>query len=112
MKHGRFFYWVLLMFFGVVLLVSFQHALSQESAEELYEAAVFKKESDGDLNGAIQILLRLIKEFPENRKMAAKAQLQIGIIRVLQLNGAIEFQFDFFIQAKRPYGFQFNRDGL
>jgi Tol biopolymer transport system component len=79
MKRGRILYWVFLTFLAVILLVSFQHALSQESAEELYEAAVFKKESDGDLNGAIQILLRLIKEFPENRKIAAKAQLQIGI---------------------------------
>jgi len=79
MKHGRIFCWVLLVFFGVVVLVSFQHALTQESAAELYEAAVFKKESEGDLSGAIQILLRIIKEFPENRKIAARAQLQIGI---------------------------------
>ena len=79
MKRGRIFHWVLLVFFGFVLSVSFQHAFTQESAEELYQAAVFKKESEGDLNGAIQILLRITKEFPENRKMAARAQLQIGI---------------------------------
>ena len=57
MKRGRIFYWVFLTFLAVVLLVSFQHAFTQESGEELYEAAVFKKESEGDLNGAIQILL-------------------------------------------------------
>jgi len=79
MKQGKIFYWVLLVFLGVVLLVSFQHALVQESAEEQYEAALFKKESEGDLNGAIQILLRITKEFPENRKISAKAQLQVGI---------------------------------
>jgi Tol biopolymer transport system component len=79
MKHGRIFFWILATFLGVVLLVSFQLALCQESADELYEAAMFKKESEGDLNGAIQILLKIIKEFPENRKIAAKAQLQVGM---------------------------------
>ncbi len=79
MKHGRIFYWVFLTFLGVILLVSFQHALSQESAEELYEAALFKKESEGDLNGAIQILLKIVQEFPGDKKIAGKAQLQIGM---------------------------------
>ncbi|MEE9500886.1 MAG: tetratricopeptide repeat protein [Candidatus Aminicenantaceae bacterium] len=79
MKRGRILYWVFLTFLAVILLVSFQHALSQESAEELYEAAVFKKESDGDLNGAIQILLKIVRDFPTDKKIAGKAQLQIGM---------------------------------
>jgi Tol biopolymer transport system component len=79
MKKRRIFYRVLAVFFGVVLLASFQNALEHQSAEELYEAAMFKKESEGDLNGAIQILLRITKEFPGDKKIAGKAQLQIGM---------------------------------
>ncbi|UCE40574.1 MAG: PD40 domain-containing protein [Candidatus Aminicenantes bacterium] len=79
MKHGRFFSWAFLMFLTVVLLVSFQNAFTQESAEELYEAAMFKKESEGDLNGAIQILMRIVREFQGDKKIAGKAQLQIGM---------------------------------
>jgi Tol biopolymer transport system component len=79
MKRGRIFGLVFSVIFGFILLVSFQHALTQESAEELYEAAMFKKESEGDLNGAIQILLQITKEFPGDKKIAGKAQLQIGM---------------------------------
>jgi Tol biopolymer transport system component len=79
MNHAKIFFWVFAVFLAAMVLVSFQLALCQESADELYEAAMFKKESEGDLNGAIQILLSIIKEFPENRKIAAKAQLQVGM---------------------------------
>jgi Tol biopolymer transport system component len=79
MKQGKIFSWVLLVFLGVFLMASYQHALLQQSAEEMYEEAMFKKESDGDLNGAIQILLRITKEFPGDKKIAGKAQLQIGM---------------------------------
>lgn len=62
----------------VVPLLSLQEVPTQESAEKLYEAALFKKEAEGDLEGAIEILRRIVAEFPEKRKIAAKAQLQIG----------------------------------
>ena len=71
-----------LLFIAILILFSFtllQEALSQESAEQLYEAALFKKEAEGDLEGAIKILQKIIAEFPENRTMAAKAQFQIGL---------------------------------
>lgn len=70
---------------GLVILwiifsfIPLKNALAQESAEELYEAAIFKKDAEGDLQGAIQLFLKVITKFPENRKAAAKAQLQIGI---------------------------------
>lgn len=70
----RFFLVITIMF----LFASSPAVLSQESAEELYEAGLFKKEAEGDLEGAIQLWQKIIAEFPENRKMAAKAQLQIG----------------------------------
>ncbi|MCK4819529.1 tetratricopeptide repeat protein, partial [bacterium] len=71
-----------LLFIAILFLFSItlvQEALSQESAGELYEAALFKKEAEGDLQGAIQLFLKIITEYPENSNMAAKAQLQMGI---------------------------------
>ena len=71
-----------LLFTAILTLFSItlvQEVLSQESAGELYEAALFKKEAEGDLQGAVQFFLKIITDFPENRKIAAKAQLQIGI---------------------------------
>jgi Tol biopolymer transport system component len=68
------------VFFIVIFLsVTTDFMLSQESAEKLYQAAILKKEAEGDLEGAIQIFLKIVTQFPENRKMAAKAQLQVGI---------------------------------
>ncbi len=51
---------------------------TQESAKELYEAAVFKKNADGDYKGAIEIFNEILKRFPEDKNIAAKAQLSIG----------------------------------
>ena len=53
--------------------------LQPQSAEALYEAAVYKKEAGGDLEGAIELFQRIIKEYPQSRKIAARAQLQIGM---------------------------------
>jgi Tol biopolymer transport system component len=78
MHRSKIFLWVLGLVLAAFFLVPVQEVLSQESADELYEAAVFKKEAEGDLEGAIQIFLKVIAKFPENRKVAAKAQLQIG----------------------------------
>jgi Tol biopolymer transport system component len=51
---------------------------SQQSAEELYQAALLKKEAEGDLNGAIKLFQDLIAKFSDTRDVAARAQLQIG----------------------------------
>lgn len=51
---------------------------TQQSAEELYQAALLKQEAEGDLSGAIKLLEDLITKFPGRRDVAAKAQLQIG----------------------------------
>jgi Tol biopolymer transport system component len=51
----------------------------QQSAEELYQAALLKKEAEGDLGGAIKLFQDIIAKFPDTRDVAAKAQLQIGI---------------------------------
>ena len=78
MKHQKVYFWAFAIVLIVMVLASFQHALTQETAEELYQAGLFKKEAEGDLEGAIKIFRRIVNEFPENRKISAKAQLQIG----------------------------------
>jgi Tol biopolymer transport system component len=59
---------------GVILVPG-----AQQSAESLYEAAVFKKDAGGDMEGAIKIFREVIDRFPNNLEIAAKAQLQIGL---------------------------------
>lgn len=58
---------------------SIQSGSSQQSAEELYQAALLKTEAEGDLNGAIKLFQSIIVKFPDKRDVAALAQLQIGI---------------------------------
>jgi Tol biopolymer transport system component len=65
---------VLAISLGVILGASVQ-----QSAEEMYEAAVFKKDADGDMQGAIKIFREIVERYPHNVEIAAKAQLQIGI---------------------------------
>jgi Tol biopolymer transport system component len=50
-----------------------------QSAEELYQSALLKKEAEGDLDGAIKLFQGIIATFPGNKDVAAKAQLQIGL---------------------------------
>jgi Tol biopolymer transport system component len=52
--------------------------LSQQSAEDLYQGALLKKEAEGDLNGAIKAFQDILTRFPDKRDIAAKAQLQVG----------------------------------
>jgi len=66
------------VFLVLALLGTTAWLLSQETAEGLYEAALLKKEANGDLQGAIQLFHKILKQFPEKREIAAKAQFQIG----------------------------------
>jgi Tol biopolymer transport system component len=52
---------------------------SQQSAEELYQTALLKKEAEGDLSGAIKLFQGIIVKFPDKKDVAAKALLQIGL---------------------------------
>jgi Tol biopolymer transport system component len=79
MKRRRISILGLVILWIIFFFIPLKDALAQESAEELYEAAIFKKDAEGDLQGAIQLFLKVITKFPENRKAAAKAQFQIGI---------------------------------
>ena len=65
------------------LLVGFSFLFSsldqQESAKELFERALYLEETKGDLERAIEVYNRVVKEFPDERVTAANAQLHIGI---------------------------------
>lgn len=52
---------------------------AQRSAEDLYQAALLKKEAEGDLAGAIRIFRDVVAKHRDRRDIAAKAQLQIGL---------------------------------
>jgi Tol biopolymer transport system component len=51
----------------------------QQSAEQLFQAGIYQEEVGGDLQKAIELYEQILKQFPENREIAAKAQLQIGL---------------------------------
>jgi len=61
-----------------LLLIS-NTASSQQTAGELFEKALYVEEAQGDLEKAIELYQKILKQFPENREIAAKAQLHIGI---------------------------------
>jgi Tol biopolymer transport system component len=66
-------------FTTIILLILFVDLSSQQTAEELFEKALYMEEAQGDLQKAIGLYEQILKQFPENRKIAAKAQLHIGL---------------------------------
>jgi len=52
---------------------------AQQTAEQLYQAALYQEEVTGDLQQAIRIYERILTEHGANRVVAAKAQLHVGI---------------------------------
>ncbi len=68
---------VIFLLVGVSLL--FSNLTQQESAKELFEKAVYLEETKGDLEKAITAYDRVVKEFPDERAIAAIAQLHIGL---------------------------------
>ncbi len=60
------------------LIFMFGNLPSQESAAEHFEKAFYYEDVQGDLQKAIELYEQILKQFPENREIAAKAQLHIG----------------------------------
>jgi Tol biopolymer transport system component len=60
-----------------LILVSTGYA--QQSAEQLFQSAIYKEEVEGELDAAIKIYKTIIDEYPENRSAAAKALLHTGL---------------------------------
>lgn len=75
----------------IVMMGFFSLGFSQQSAEKLFQAGIYQEEVGGDLEEAIKIYQKIIKDFPDNREVAAKAQLQIGLCyEKLGLEGALK----------------------
>jgi len=67
---------------GVVFALMFivvSSAYAQQSDEVLLQSGLYKEEVNGDLEAAIEIYERVLKDFPKDRLVAAKAQLHIGL---------------------------------
>lgn len=54
-------------------------AMSQQTAEEIYQTGLYQEEVQGDLDRAIDIYRGILEEFPTSRAIGAKAQLHIGL---------------------------------
>lgn len=68
--------WVLV--FALILVVA-SSACAQQSAGVLLQSGLYKEDVNGDLEAAIEIYERVLKEFPKDRPVAAKALLHIGL---------------------------------
>ena len=68
---------VILLLAGASLL--FSSLVQQETAKELFERALYLEETKGELDKAIEIYKQIVKEFPDERAPAAKAQFHIGL---------------------------------
>ncbi|MFC2156607.1 tetratricopeptide repeat protein [Acidobacteriota bacterium] len=79
MRKARVLICVGIIFFLVMSLGMIRGGDSPQSAKELYETAIFKKDADGDMLGAIKLFNEILERFPNSRDIAAKAQLQIGM---------------------------------
>ena len=64
---------------ALALAVSASGLLSQQTAGELFEAALYVEEAQGDLQKAIGMYEDILKRFPNDREVAAKAQFHIGL---------------------------------
>lgn len=54
-------------------------AFAQHSPEHLFQAGIYAEEIKGDLHEALKFYQKIVQDFPDNRPVAAKAQLQIGL---------------------------------
>jgi Tol biopolymer transport system component len=65
---------------GLALIFAFGLAgAAQQSAEQIYKAGLYEEEVGGDLQKAIGIYQDILRRFPDNRGIAAMAQLHIGL---------------------------------
>ncbi len=67
------------VFVFLVAAALFSSAAIPQSAAQLYQVGLYAEEVAGDLQKAIGIFEQVIKQFPDNKETAAKAQLHIGL---------------------------------
>ena len=77
MKSSKKIFIILFLSFG--LLLFFSNLSAQQTAGELFEKALYMEEAQGDLQKAIELYQKILKQFPDNREVAAKAQLHVGL---------------------------------
>ncbi len=54
-------------------------SLSQQTAGQLFEKALYMEEATGELKKAIEVYQTIVNKFRNNRPIAAEAQLHIGM---------------------------------
>ena len=62
-----------------VLMLIASWGYAQQSAGQLLQSGLYKEEVEGDLPGAIQIYEQILRDFPDERTIAAKALLRMGL---------------------------------
>jgi len=60
-------------------ILSSPEIFSQQTADQLYEKALYMEEAKGEMKQAIGIYQTIVTSFPENMPVAAKAYLHMGI---------------------------------
>ena len=74
----------------VLMLVVASSGYAKPSAGVLFQSGLYQEEVKGDLDAAIKVYERVLKDFPKDRPVAAKALLHIGLCKEkLGLNEAI-----------------------
>ncbi|MFZ2053366.1 MAG: tetratricopeptide repeat protein [Candidatus Aminicenantales bacterium] len=61
------------------LLFLFSSLSSQQTAAEMFEKALYLEEAQGDLQKAIGVYEKILTQYPDDRVVAAKAQLHVGL---------------------------------
>ena len=62
---------------GAVLLVFASTMTARQNGNDLYQQGL-ARETAGDIKGAVQIFERIVRDFPSNRTLTARALLQLG----------------------------------
>ncbi|MGD2120430.1 MAG: tetratricopeptide repeat protein [Gemmatimonadota bacterium] len=75
----------------LILLTSASAGVGQETPQDRLQAGIYAEEVQGNLEEAITIYRSILRDYPENRAVGAKAQLHIGLcLEILGLNEARE----------------------
>ncbi len=60
-------------------LILFSYDSFTQTAEELFPKAIQLEEVNGELEQAIEVYQTIVKDFSDNKPIAAKAQFHIGL---------------------------------
>ncbi|GAJ13174.1 unnamed protein product, partial [marine sediment metagenome] len=71
-------FFILLLSIAALFFIT-NTSLSQQTAEQLFEKALYLEEATGELDQAIDLFQQILEEFPDNREVAAKSLLHLGI---------------------------------